>query len=58
MVSVQDIETVLSRSTIYYRARKLGLDGEPGRPLRFTKEEVRRILDYKPERAGAKRKIW
>jgi hypothetical protein len=57
MVRVQDIQAGgLSRATIYYRARKLGLNGEPGRPLRFTREEVRLILAYKGERAGRKRR--
>jgi hypothetical protein len=57
MVRVKDILGMgLSRATIYLRARKLGLYGVTGGPLRFTREEVRRILAYKPERAGRKRR--
>jgi len=56
MIRVQDIETGgLSKATIYYRANKLGLHGDPGRPLRFTRDEVRRILNYQSERKGRKR---
>ena len=46
----------LSLRQIYYRARRLGFDGEPGRPLCFTQAQVKAITTYKPARRGRKRK--
>jgi hypothetical protein len=57
MIRAKEIVALgISLRTVYERARKLGISGLPGKPLRFTKAEVRQILNYKPKRAGRKGK--
>lgn len=52
--AVELVAVGLSRATVYYRARQLGITGEPGKPMRFSKAEAHRIIHYQPARAGRK----
>lgn len=46
----------LTKREIYYRARKLGFDPPPGKPYRFTKAQVYKLLRYEAQGQGRPRK--